>query len=285
MHKRALDSQYVSSDTACSSCPIKYTLERSHVESHWTAIFQQGGSIITDKAYRLRSEARYNVHTREYTEDRLATARRTDMRNCFIGHCLCTQLLYHSFTEGGVSLTTNQFEAHLAPPRPRRPCEHRVPLSGQCFVSPGARRPAVPDTERHGHGFPFPRSVTGRFVTLGFVAKPRDNVARTSYSYSRVCWSHVWCSLCNIGESRGCLTMNQPYVAFCCNRENWGRFITNRSILFHRFSKLWAWKDRLCSFSINQWKYTRSLELRVFDNELTSFTLYFVATEKTEGVS
>ena len=212
IHKRALRTPIARVP------PIKYTLERSHVESHWTAIFQQGGSIITDKAYRLR---RQHTHTHTHTHiDKLATARCTDMRNCFIGHCLCTQLLYHSFTEGGVSLTTNQFEAHLAPPRPRRPCEHRVPLSGQCFVSPGARRPAVPEAEPPRISFSSQRNWAVRDPELCRETTrlhPRGSFFYFAYMLIHAC-SEVW-TICATLEGAEGVWINLPYAAFCNNRE------------------------------------------------------------------
>lgn len=76
------------------------------------------------------------------------------MRNCFIGHCLCSQLLYHSFTEGGVSLTTNQFESA---PRDPSPWKHRAPLSGQRFVSPACKATrGAPLPSNEAHEFPDP---------------------------------------------------------------------------------------------------------------------------------
>lgn len=118
---------------------------------------------LGDKGQRDYTGTHVDVHS--------PRLRYREMRNCFIGHCLCTQLLYHSFTEGGVSLTTNQFESA---PRdlalPSLPTwKHRAPLSGQCFVSPDARRPAVPRPTN----FLAPPSLG--FVTPGeFVAEPRD---------------------------------------------------------------------------------------------------------------
>lgn len=85
------------------------------------------------------------------------------MRNCFIGHCLCSQLLYHSFTEGGVSLTTNQFESA---PRDPSPWKHRAPLSGQRFVSPACKATrGAPLPSNEAHEFLTPRDFVGRQAT------------------------------------------------------------------------------------------------------------------------
>lgn len=93
------------------------------------------------------------------------------MRNCFIGHCLCTQLLYHSFTEGGVSLTTNQFESAARGPSPPLTAPGNIAprWADNVLSHPRARRPAAP-LSPPTHEFPFPPSWLCSFKTL-FVAK------------------------------------------------------------------------------------------------------------------
>lgn len=131
--------------------PIKYTLERLHVESHWTAIFQQGGSIIADKVYRLRWR---HVITQTHTQ-------RPYRHEKLFHRSLFMYPIIVPFVHRGWRITYNKSIWSTPRPRPYRPWKHRVPLSGQCFVSPGARRPAVPEAERQTTDFLFLAARTG----------------------------------------------------------------------------------------------------------------------------
>lgn len=110
------------------------------------------------------------------------------MRNCFIGHCLCTQLLYHSFTEGGVSLTTNQFEAHLAP-GPTAPGNIVSRWADNVLSHPVQDDPRCPKPNARPR-ISFSSLHEPEFVTLGFVAKPRDNAA-TRYDYANLPFAYL----------------------------------------------------------------------------------------------
>lgn len=130
----------------------------------------------------------------------------TDMRNCFIGHCLCTQLLYHSFTEGGVSLTTNQFEAHLTPgfPSPLNIVSRWAdnvlsrPLQGDPR-SPGQRTADAPTAISF-----LPSGVTEGFVTRALLSRSHATTPRRHLTFHRSCFSSFQLDSCFFhGEGRG----------------------------------------------------------------------------------